>query len=157
MALRKKIVPVLLWFHPWLSSVVLFCYWSLWVFSTHMPGNILSVWYYTWLYGEFTGEKVEPSWSIPHLDKIIHGCAYFGLAGLVWLVFIAGRRRPGRWFVLAALLLSLHGAIDELTQSLIPDRYADFYDWLCDSMGASIGLLVGCWLDRRFLHQRTAS
>ncbi|MFM9067463.1 MAG: VanZ family protein, partial [Planctomycetota bacterium] len=75
--------------------------------------------------------------------------------GLVWLVFIAGRRRPGRWLVLAAVLLSLHGVLDELTQALIPDRYADFYDWLCDTTGATIGMLVGSWLDRRFFNQRT--
>jgi VanZ family protein len=155
MSLLKKIVQVLRYVHPWLAIALLGGYWLLWVIGTHMPGNILSVWYYTWLYGEYTGEVVEPTWTIPHLDKIIHGCAYFGLAGLSWLAFSAGRNRSFRWFLIAAILLSLHGVMDELTQALVPDRYADFYDWLCDTTGAVLGLSLGRWLDRHLVSRLT--
>jgi VanZ family protein len=41
------------------------------------------------------------------------------------------------------VLLSVWAALDELHQLFIPGRSAEVGDWASDTLGASLGLLVG--------------
>ena len=86
-----------------------------------------------------------PKW----LDKVEHGCAFAGLAivlsaaGAIWI------RDPWRLGVAVFGLAAIYGALDELTQMLVPPRTADIRDWAADITGATFGLSVfalwRCW------------
>lgn len=50
----------------------------------------------------------------------------------------------------AVLIASLYGVSDEWHQSLVPMRTPDPWDWLVDTIGATVGAgLVALWLHRR--------
>jgi VanZ family protein len=55
-----------------------------------------------------------------------------------------GLERPveTRRLVLAFALCVLYGTIDELYQSLTPDRFSDWRDVVADAAGAGIGLTL---------------
>lgn len=44
--------------------------------------------------------------------------------------------------VVALGTASLYGAVDELTQALVPGRVADYYDWFADVVGSMTGVLL---------------
>lgn len=75
-------------------------------------------------------------------DKVEHAGAYAGLAVLLcaaWSVF----RRPGIAMAAAVVgVAAAYGALDELTQMLVPLRSADPWDWAADVAGAMAGALV---------------
>ena len=114
-----------------LVRVGLFGYWIALIVGTHMPGDGLS--------------PTEP----PH-DKMLHFTAYFVLTALsfLWVSLEGWTIRNAALTLLPVLIL--HGALDELTQSPIPSRYADMRDWAADCLGAAVGLVVAatlalCW------------
>jgi VanZ family protein len=81
-------------------------------------------------------------------DKAAHFLGYVGLALLTCAVLLRG----GRWSrgAAAAILagLMVYGVLDELLQIPVPHRSADLFDWLCDSAGAVVGILVFRGLQR---------
>jgi len=86
--------------------------------------------------------------SIGHpVDWIGHGGLYGGLGVLIarvaWM-----RGWPSKRLVIAALIISLGGALDEAHQYFIPGRDMEFGDWVSDTLGAIAGLAVGAWLMR---------
>jgi len=81
--------------------------------------------------------------SLPHpVDWVGHFGLYAGLGGLVAR---AGSFRgwPPRRLLIAAVLISVGAALDELHQLFIPGRDAEVFDWLFDTLGAAAGLTVG--------------
>lgn len=81
----------------------------------------------------------------PYADKVIHAVAY----GILALLLYGATRRT--W--LAVLLTSLYGITDEIHQHFVPGRSADGFDWLADTVGATLAvLLLGLFV--RFLTQR---
>jgi len=84
-----------------------------------------------------------PDFNLEWGDKINHAGA-FGL--LMLLAF-----RAVRWFVpdrplrtqlaLAFLYCLLYGAIDEIHQTVVPNRHGDLLDLLADTVGATLGAL----------------
>lgn len=81
------------------------------------------------------------------LDKLQHLGAFFGLAVLLAAAYDAwrGLNVAGCGWILLAT--SLYGAIDELTQALVPHRYPSVFDWLADVAGAALGVAVAFgWL-----------
>jgi VanZ family protein len=46
------------------------------------------------------------------------------------------------WIVYAGLIAVCYGAIDEFLQTFIPLRKGSFYDWMIDSAGAVVTLLI---------------
>ncbi len=81
--------------------------------------------------------------SLPHpVDWIGHFSMYFGLGFLLARV-AALRGWPARRMVVAAVLVSALGALDELHQLLIPGRDCELGDWIVDTLGGASGLLVG--------------
>jgi VanZ family protein len=81
--------------------------------------------------------------NLPHpLDWCGHFSLYLGLGVLVARVG-ALRGWPVRRLVLAAVLLSLLGALDEVHQYFIPGRDAEVGDWVVDTLGGTLGVLAG--------------
>jgi len=78
---------------------------------------------------------IPPPW-----DKAVHLGYYAALA--VLLVVAAG----GRGVLIAVLIVVMVGAADELYQSTVPQRHADWLDWAADIVGATIGAAVFAWL-----------
>lgn len=74
---------------------------------------------------------------IPHFDKVVHFSVY-GLLGT--LVCRVGNGRAGAWWALAAV--SAYGATDEWHQSFVPGRYAELEDWIADTAGAAVAILL---------------
>jgi VanZ family protein len=75
-------------------------------------------------------------------DKGLHFLAYTGLAFLLaWTVAVYQRPRESTYAWIAAILL-MYGALDELTQILVPGRQADFRDWFANATGIAAGLLL---------------
>lgn len=94
-------------------------------------------------------------WAAHTPDWLNHGVEYAGLAILLVRALNDGLDRPvPRWRLLLTFgLCVLYGTIDELYQTLTPDRFSDWRDVLADGAGAALGLLVLC-LARRLLRQR---
>lgn len=111
-----------------LSIILLALYWVAMIVGTHVPADY-----------------IPPTFN--WVDKAYHFAAYAGLAVLIVNAF--GFRNVMRHGPSAMggllLLLCLHGAIDEVTQSFIPGRFPSVADWIADSLGGSLGL-VACWL-----------
>lgn len=84
--------------------------------------------------------------KIPHLDKIAH-FGYFLVGGYIlatWLQLKYGTQSsPLIRFLLPIIFFSIFGAIDEYHQTFTPGRSGnDFYDWLADFLGASLGVIL---------------
>ncbi len=77
-----------------------------------------------------------------HQDKLHHFGAYFIMGVLAWRVFNDYAKKPGLVFLLSLSFCSLYGLSDELHQSYVPDREADVFDWIADTLGASIALIT---------------
>lgn len=110
-------------------------YWATLVVGTHLPGD--------WIWGPEPDIDGPAGWEIPHLDKLVHAGGYFVLAGLTYAVWISQRANTVKRLALWLALFSLHAALDELTQGLVPDRTPDPLDWLADTAGAAIALALG--------------
>jgi len=74
------------------------------------------------------------------VDKLVHGGLYFVLG----LCFAWGKEKTGS-SVPAVLLLFMgvgYGALDEWHQSFVPGRDVSVGDWVADSAGVIIGLVL---------------
>jgi len=89
-----------------------------------------------------------PGQDLPDLgfsDKIQHFGAFFVLAILLNLALIYQRKS---YFLfknasISTIIITLsYGAIDEIHQLFISGRSADIRDWLADSSGVIIGILL---------------
>ena len=109
-------------------------------------GPLLAVY---WLF-IFTATHA-PQAALPqtHLgDKTEHFIAYGILAAIMcaWLRFT---RPTWRRIALPVLLIcAAYAAVDELTQPIV-NRYADIRDFLADTIGAAIGVLIAMIVFRR--------
>jgi VanZ family protein len=74
---------------------------------------------------------VEATW-----DKAIH-FLYFGT--MAFLLWIAGDRR---WPLAVCLVVSFIGGADETLQAYTPGRNSDVNDWIADTLGAAVALIV---------------
>jgi len=79
----------------------------------------------------------------PPLDKLVHFGYYAVLT--ILLIVAAG----GRGVLIAALVVIGVGAADELFQSTVPQRQADWLDFAADIVGASVAAVVFVWMARR--------
>jgi len=76
--------------------------------------------------------------SITNFDKVAHFSVYGLLATLVVRLRICGRWAP--W--LALVLVSFYGVTDEFHQSFVPGRSCDVADWIADTSGAALAILL---------------
>ncbi|MHB8865794.1 MAG: VanZ family protein [Pirellulaceae bacterium] len=112
---------------PHVSAFLLLLYWTALVLGTHLPGSAVP--------------------AMPASDKSLHFVAFGGLGFL--LSWTWATRRPiwpaGAFFVV--LIAALYAGVDEITQTLVPGRYADVADWGCDVAGAIAGTAGYCAME----------
>jgi len=80
-------------------------------------------------------------------DKLIHALVY----GVLGIMLLASQSlRPGgyRWrqIGISVLIASLYGASDEWHQSFVPGRSPELADWVADTVGALLAVLVAARL-----------
>ncbi len=95
-------------------------YWGLIFTLTHIPNP----------------PKLHVSW----FDKVEHAAAYGGLALLLSAVVWRMTRSMSMTAGIVLGLVAGYGAIDELTQMLVPNRSADYRDWIADVVGGLLGV-----------------
>jgi VanZ family protein len=71
------------------------------------------------------------------IDKVAHFLV-FGL--LATLLLRSPLSRGKAW--LAILIVSLFGITDEWHQSFVPGRSCDVYDWISDTLGATLAVML---------------
>jgi VanZ family protein len=70
------------------------------------------------------------------LDKVAHLVAYFVLGVLLAHGATTRRLSP----VIAVLIGWTYGIVDEIHQSFVPGRFAEFGDWVADAIGVVLGV-----------------
>jgi VanZ family protein len=109
----------------YLVYLPLILYWLLILVLTSLPGNDLP--------------NLELS------DKVEHFLAFGGLGFLLNLSlriqdkFTLIKKHPA-WFTI--LIVSAYAALDEFHQIYIPGRTCDIRDWLADTGGVTIGVII---------------
>ncbi|WP_423823887.1 VanZ family protein [Salinisphaera sp. SPP-AMP-43] len=73
--------------------------------------------------------------GIPHFDKIEHGGAFLVMGAWFAMLF---PKRPG----MLLLALSLYAALTEVLQSMTGYRDGDPLDWVADTAGLTLGLVL---------------
>lgn len=81
-------------------------------------------------------------------DKILHFSGFAILGLLIGARLRILKQRDWKHFTIAAAIVMLYAMIDELTQPLV-GRDAEFYDWIADSCGVSLGLAIMYWIPRK--------
>jgi len=84
-------------------------------------------------------------------DKLQHLAAFAVLAVAVglWVSPSFWKRRSILALLLAAIIGSAYGALDELHQYFVPNRECSFWDWLADTLGAFFGAAAMLLLNLR--------
>jgi VanZ family protein len=82
--------------------------------------------------------------SEPHVpwDKFVHFGGYFVLTLLALLCLSRSRWLQWTHYAGVFLLFASYGMIDELTQSFVPRRECDFWDWVADIAGAGLAIFL---------------
>lgn len=89
------------------------------------------------------GNKIPEAFALTP-DKLIHCAEYFVLGLLIpqWLIREFQFNKKGNLFLLTLLIGCTFGAIDENYQRLTPGRTPDFWDWLLDTVGVLLAIVV---------------
>ena len=96
-----------------------------------------------------------PGLSVPgqiaYRDKAAHLVEYGGLGWLAWRAVsatwpAAPKLKRG---VLTALAISALGVLDEKFQAHVPGRESSVYDWMADTLGASLAQVVSLRREKR--------
>lgn len=106
--------------------IPLILYWIILFIGTSMPSDELSSF-------------------LTFSDKLKHFIAYMGLAFLLSL----NLHFQEKWknlavyaFVYTFIICTSYGVFDELHQILVPNRSAEFLDWVADLFGSCTGLII---------------
>jgi VanZ family protein len=88
--------------------------------------------------------------GILSFDKLQHLLAYLILSASFVFWFSPDQRRFHRLrtFLLLVGISSLYGVIDELHQFYVPGRDCNVWDWIADTLGASLGAGAALLADR---------
>lgn len=92
-----------------------------------------------WLSDQQTLPKIE--W-FEHQDKLHHFGAYFIMGLLAWRSFRHVIHAPIVLALISLTFCSLYGVSDEWHQSFVVGRSSDVFDWLADTVGASVSVLL---------------
>jgi len=92
--------------------------------------------------------------GFPHQDKLVHATAYGVMAVLAWRSFVHMNQTKRSILCFTLLFCSLYGVSDEFHQSFIVGRDADVLDWLADTLGAALALLLITWAGYKYDSRR---
>lgn len=109
----------------WLVYIPLSIYWFILLLATSLPVQSLPI--------------------IRISDKVNHLLAYFGLAVLLNLALLYQRKSKllfEKASMFTIIICLSYAILDELHQMLIPGRFADTLDWVADSVGTVLGVLI---------------
>jgi VanZ family protein len=103
-----------------------------------------------------------PAASMPSIgvaDKLNHFLAYFVLSVLLFLTLLFQEKFDlslSRIAIYTFLISTVYGVLDEVHQMFIPGRSAEFLDWVADSIGGGLGVLLMMYLVRKtgYYHQK---
>ncbi len=89
-------------------------------------------------------DETLPSFIIEASDKVLHAAEYAIFGALSYRAFRWGATGPWRTHavVLAVVAASVYGLTDEIHQWFVPDRESSWQDWLADTLGGAVGVLV---------------
>jgi len=92
----------------------------------------------------FSHQPRWPDFALGFPDWQLHGIAYVVVGLTFWYGMGGGWKLPLESSALleTLVLASAYGALDEFHQSFVAGRSATVADWMADSLGALIGLLV---------------
>jgi len=88
----------------------------------------------------FKPPTIEVDVKIPHLDKFVHFCMYFGLSGILWWEFLRSHKDGSKmWhaWVGAFICPVLFSGLVEILQSFTAYRGGDWLDFLANTLGAA--------------------
>ncbi len=78
--------------------------------------------------------------GLPLADKLDHLAEFAVLGALLWNAVSHHHPLPGVTPVMFVLAIGAgYGALDELHQSLVPERSMQLSDWLADTVGVALG------------------
>ncbi len=97
---------------------------------------------------------------LPHVgndlfDLFIRKGGHFTEYAILALLFYLPLRAHPRALLIAFLLASLYAATDEWHQTFVPPRDGNPIDWLIDSSGAMLGILIAGYYSRFVNSKRT--
>ena len=75
-------------------------------------------------------------------DSILHTIEYAGLAVLLCRALVGEGLGRLLSVVLALVATSIYGASDEWHQAFIPLRSPDVHDWMADTTGGAVGVVI---------------
>jgi len=92
--------------------------------------------------------SAKPGSQIPgRFSEVAHFAEYLMLGMLLFgSLKLSGIRRAA---LLALALASLYGVTDEIHQAFVPQRTPDPMDWVIDSLGATVGVLLASFAASR--------
>jgi len=80
--------------------------------------------------------------AFPNQDKLVHASAYAIMAIFAWRSFRHSHLAPKNMLLITMMFCSVYGVSDEFHQSFIAGRDADVWDWVADTTGASLCMLI---------------
>ncbi len=104
--------------------------------------------------------------EIPHLDKLVHFCMYFGVSAMLWFEFLRAHKWPLpalRAWIGACLCPILFSGVVEILQEYATDyRGGEWLDFAANSLGVLTASLLAWyavvpWFGRKFRGQATQS
>lgn len=109
----------------WVIYFPLIIYWIILFIATTLPG------------------KDMPSLDVS--DKIEHFSAYFILAVLLNLTLMFQNKYIGikkKAWIFTLLIILTYAGLDEIHQLFVPGRDCEILDWVADSSGVVLGIIV---------------
>ena len=89
-----------------------------------------------------TQDLAVPNICIPHSpDKLLH-FLMFGLLATVLLRTNKLKQMRTRDIIVSIIIVSFYGLIDEICQSFTPGRSVELGDWIADTVGAIIAVIL---------------
>jgi len=85
---------------------------------------------------------IDTPLDFPNKDKLVHAIAYAIMAYAAWSAFRHHLAKHLLLAVVSVLFASMYGVSDEFHQSFVAGRDADVWDWLADTVGASLMVVV---------------
>ena len=86
-----------------------------------------------------------PEVNIFQADKIVH-LGIYGLLGLLCYISLIHQNKIQTFYnhpyIWTIILCSFYGASDEFHQLFVPGRDCEFFDWVGDTVGAILAVLV---------------
>jgi VanZ family protein len=107
-------------------------HWFLWLYPVALTGMIF--------FASGRGQVAAP--PVVNIDKATHFFVFGLLATIVVRARGTAKASAGQWWAGAILAVSAFGAFDEFRQSFTPGRMVELADWVADTAGAIVAVVL---------------